>query len=365
MNRTEMQEKKQARMTRALWARGARFAMMVTLVAVLGSAQSGFSYSRAITINHTKVGNSDSASFPMLLSGTCGYLATTSNGGNVTNSNGYDIIFATDAACSTKVAGWEIESYSPTTGAVNIWINIANLSHTTDTVVYMCYGNSAISTFQSTTTATWNSNYAGVWHLPNGTTLSANDSTSNGSNATISGPSATTGIIGGAAAFNGSGDIVIGTGSNSLAGTFTIEAWVKPGTLAGWNGIGGSRTPYDASFDFKMTGGNTIYGDIGNGSAWIAPGVYTSFAYSTGVWYHVVFVVTPTGYTIYADGTQVGSGSYSASSPLLYDSNHLFRFGDVGDSAEWWNGSMGELRISSNARSADWITAEYNNQTPR
>src|ERR1700686_2127248 len=66
--------------------------------AVAQSWSNGYAYRRAITIDHTKVPNTDQANFPVLVSGTYSYLATISNGGNVTNENGYDIIFTSDSA---------------------------------------------------------------------------------------------------------------------------------------------------------------------------------------------------------------------------------------------------------------------------
>src|SRR5206468_3593643 len=116
--------------------------------------------------------------FPLVFMGTYSYLATTGNGGGVTNASGYDIVFTTNTSGST-ILNHEIETYNGTTGAVNMWVQIPTLSHTTDTVFYVCYGNSAVTTSQEHATAVWDSNYKGVWHLPNGTTLTANDSTSN------------------------------------------------------------------------------------------------------------------------------------------------------------------------------------------
>src|SRR5437879_8736598 len=68
----------------------------------------GYGYRRTVTIDHTKVPNTDRTNFPMLFSGTYAYLATTSNGGGVTNANGYDIIFTSDAN-GTSVLPFEQE----------------------------------------------------------------------------------------------------------------------------------------------------------------------------------------------------------------------------------------------------------------
>src|SRR5437660_4509790 len=126
-----------------------------------GSAQTwsnGYGYRRPITIDHTKVPNTDQSNFPVLLTGTYAYLATISNGGNVTSNNGYDIIFTSDAA-GTTVLPYERESYNYFTGAVLFWVKAPTLSHTTDTVVYMFYGNGAVTTDQSNKTGVWDSNY--------------------------------------------------------------------------------------------------------------------------------------------------------------------------------------------------------------
>ena len=49
-------------------------------------------------------------------------------------------------------------------------------------MIYVYYGNGAAAN-QQNPAGVWDSNYEGVWHFPNGTTLSANDSTANGNNA--------------------------------------------------------------------------------------------------------------------------------------------------------------------------------------
>ncbi len=183
----------------------------------------GYSSRRTVTIFHTQVPNTDQTNFPMLFSGTYTYLATTANGGGVTNSNGYDIIFTSDAA-GTNVLPYERESYNASTGAVLFWVQVPTLSHTTDTVIYLFYGNSSVTTDQSNKNGTWDSSYMGVWHLPNGTTLSANDSTTNANNGTIeSTVNARSGVIDGAASFPGStGDYIRVPSSSSLKPTTAL-----------------------------------------------------------------------------------------------------------------------------------------------
>src|SRR6202023_984049 len=80
----------------------------------LGQESQVYSNRRAITLDHTKVPNTDQSNFPVLISGTYSYLATVANGGKAQNVNGYDIIFTDDAPGSTRL-DHEIESYDPVT----------------------------------------------------------------------------------------------------------------------------------------------------------------------------------------------------------------------------------------------------------
>ncbi len=83
-----------------------------------------YSAYRAVTIDHTKVPNTDQINFPVLISGTFPYLATVANGGNIQNANGYDIVFTSDADGTTKL-DYEVESYNPVTGA--LWLGCISL----------------------------------------------------------------------------------------------------------------------------------------------------------------------------------------------------------------------------------------------
>ncbi len=143
----------------------------------------GYNYRRMITIDHTKVPNTDQLNFPVLVSGSYSYLATTANGGGVTNANGYDIVFTSDAAGSSVLA-FEQESYAAN-GTVTYWVKVPTLSHTVDTVIYLFYGNAAVTTDPSNKTGTWDGNYKAVWHLSSAATADSttvSDSTGNGTN---------------------------------------------------------------------------------------------------------------------------------------------------------------------------------------
>lgn len=107
---------------------------------VAAPALTGFQYSRAITIDHTKVPNTDQSNFPILISGTYPDLRTAANGGNVQNSSGFDIGFAADPAGTLRL-DHEIEDYNPATGQVEFWVRVPLLSHATNSDLHVLWEN--------------------------------------------------------------------------------------------------------------------------------------------------------------------------------------------------------------------------------
>ena len=183
---------------------------------------------RTLTIDHTKVPSTQS-NFTVLVSVTDPALKTVANGGHVVNANGYDIGFYADSGGTTKLK-WEVEKYDGTAGNLIAWVKIPSVSSSTDTVFYLMYGDSSINTDQSDPPNTWDLNFKAVWHLGNGSTLSLNDSTSNGNGlANVGATGATTGkISGGAGPFNGTSQCLktissINLGTNKV----TLSAWVN------------------------------------------------------------------------------------------------------------------------------------------
>ena len=185
---------------------------------------------RSLTIDHTKVPSTQS-NFTALVSLTDPALKTVANGGHVANANGYDIGFYADSGGTTKLK-WEVEQYNGTTGNLIAWVKIPSVSSSTDTVFYLMYGDSTINTNQSDPLNTWESNFKGVYHLGDGSTVVGTDST---------GQAAGTkqGILtAGAGEINGDITGMSGDSANyiSLANpssfpittSWTISAWLKP-----------------------------------------------------------------------------------------------------------------------------------------
>jgi len=318
----------------------------------------GYGYRQTLTISHTKVPNTDQSNFPFLFSGTYSYLANTSSGGNVTSPNGYDIVFTADAAGTTPLP-FEQESYNATTGAVNYWVNVPVLSHTTDTAIYMFYGNAAVTTDQSNKPGVWSNSYVGVWHLPNGTTLSPADSSSNANNLTNNASvAAGAGVIDGAASFNGSGAYL----SHSNTGQFDSNAW----TWDGWvepTWVSGAPSANPCIFGLRDTSGTRLslhlasnYSSImswtGSLTSWTPP-------IAQNQWYHLAFAYNSGTVSLYINGSLVSTQNQTQGSAT----GRQFDIGFSTSSPEYWKGLIDEARFSSVVRSADWIATEYNNQS--
>jgi hypothetical protein len=327
----------------------------------------GYSYRRTITIDHTQLTASVSA-FPVLVSGTLAYLATVANGGNVTSASGYDVIFTSDSAGSSIIP-FERVIYVAASGVVEFWIQVATVSNSADTLIYMFYGNGAVSTDQSNQTGTWDSNFVAVWHLGDGTTLSLADSTSNANNGTNHGGTAAAGQIGGAMALVAASSQYadMGSGSsieiNGASKAFTIEAWVKqtatgvvPRVVSNMN----AATTSGYELLIIGVGSNQFRCQIGTGSA--QSNADSSAGLTNGTWAYAAATYASSTGKSYLNAGSVGSQTFNNT---IGSSGQNVNIGRVpGAVADYFGGSIDEVRISKIARSGDWITACYANQKP-
>jgi len=317
----------------------------------------GYTYRRSITIDHTKCGSADSSNFPMLFSGTYSYLAHTTHGGNVTNESGYDIIFTSDEAGTTQLKH-EIESYNHETGAVIFWVKIPTLQYSSDTVIYLFYGNSSISTSQEDIHNTWNSDFKAVWHMKDGTTSTIPDSTSydrDGTKKSAGHPAETTGKIG-----NGQYFVSNVNSTNNDYFTFTefnSNVW----SVSMWLNI--------ANSDYQILIANSTFDSRGvlNTVWWPNLRIQDrccgkhSTEISQNNWHRVVFTNNNSTVTFYVDGAQATSGSDTSSYNQVWN-----MIGYGGPASDLWRspyGTLDEFRLSTAVHSSSWAAADYNNQS--
>jgi RHS repeat-associated protein len=356
---------------------GATSGNVVVTVNALGSNgvaftanQNGYAFQRAVVINHNLVPNTDQANFPVLISGTFPDLATVANGGNVQSAQGYDIIFTSDSA-GQNLLDHEIDTYNATTGAVNFWVRIPVLSHTTDTTIYTWYGNSSVVVSQENKSGVWSNGYAAVYHLGNGSSITGVDSAGTNSGV-VNGAPASSGFIGGGGSFNGSSSQYIALpNSSSLKPTtaLTLEAWVNPFSASGFNkifdldyrGDGSWNPPY---FSYSLTLTNNPQPTFFVSSNGSVSGVTAGAQLPLSAWTHLVGTYDGQQAHIFLNGV-ADPNSAALSGNIDYGTSKGVTIGKDGINSpltEGWNGQLDELRISSIARSADWIATEFNNQ---
>lgn len=337
----------------------------------------GYGFVKQITIQSTQVsGGVNLTDFPVLISITADNdLRTTGNGGDVTNANGYDIIFTTED-CLTQL-DHQIEAYTATTGAFRAWVRIPTLSASANTVIHMYYGNNSVTTNPSTTSV-WDSNYEGVWHFQN----SVNDNSANGNNLTNnSTTNLGAGKIGAARNLNNNTDIL----SSNASGRYLqlpngFFSGMTNFTFEGWVTLDRSSTNWERIFDFGRsttvnfflcpstgTGGPApTVARITTGGAAAEQGPVSGNVTNTGSWVHwgVVLDNSTSSMTIYKNGAVLATASGTVTlTPNALESSTANYFGRSQYGADHYIDALfDEFRISSSARTAGWITTSNNNQ---
>jgi hypothetical protein len=274
---------------------------------------------------------------------------------------------------------WEFETWTPATGAVNLWVNVPNLSN--GTVIYAWYGQPSVTTPQTTPSATWSSNFMAVYHLkenPAGAAPQMNDSTANANHATMNGAVQASqqqpGEIDGSVNFEGNTWASIANPANfsfERTDSFSLSGWFK---LAS-NAVGTlfSKFPAVPSAGWLLlqqpsasdpTLGLWLFGSSQSSWAWGETPPVTM-----GAWHYVVATYSGTstvaGMRIYVDGVN----------QLLAIRGNTLTSSMVNTLAPAINGragpnqmstaSMDELRVSTKGVvfSPAWVTASYNNQS--
>jgi RHS repeat-associated protein len=163
-----------------------------------------------------------------------------------------------------------------------------------------------------------------------------------------------------AASFDGTNDVVTVPSLGTISGSYTVAAWARPGTTAAPIAVLGTRGGSGFSFDLKFQGGDKLHADIGDGSAWLTTTADAPLRYQTNRWYHVAYVVTTTGYTVFVDGDPLARGTFSGT-PLFADGTRLLRIGTNGLSSteEWFNGRIDEVAVYTQGLTATQVRAQY------
>jgi uncharacterized repeat protein (TIGR02543 family) len=319
-------------------------------------------YRRTITINRTKV-SGELTNFPVLIEILDGNLV------GKTQQNGEDFVF-TDA--NNVKLDHQIEFYDSATGHLIVWVKVPTLSQTTDTVLYLYYGNPNCGN-QQNPTAVWDTSYKLVLHL-NEQTGTHYDSTTNANNGTPRNgvQQGVTAKIDGGDYFDGIDDYIEIPHSSTLSGyteALTISFWVKfedtsrrQTILGKYNSATNQRGWFvDYNPRDRPTRPLGFYAswDGANYREW-----YANFVPKAGEWYYITIVWEANAIPrFYINSVQVQTIG-TATIPQIYNNVGVPLL--IGrcqyDNSRYFKGYLDEITISNPARSANWILTTYNNQ---
>jgi len=309
----------------------------------------GWQYRKEITIDHTKI-DGDIVNFPVLVSTTDVDLR------DKAQDDGDDILFMDGTGIANRLYH-EIEYYISSYGELVAWVNIESLSSSSDTIIFMYYGN-LICYNQHAPELVWDLDYESVYHMIDKTNSDIEDSTSNDNNGikkSANNPVEEIGKIGNAQKFT-EGYIDF-TGLTSSAKSYTFSFWLNA-----------ERDTGDRAFWFDIETGRLLF-------KWISmeeeiklyDGSDHSFGDtpSAGIWQHIVVVADSSSHVsrLYLNGYQYGN-------ELGYTSQNIggtIKLGSrfaIHDGIDWfyWDGIIDETRFSNTVRSDAWISTSYNNQ---
>lgn len=309
-----------------------------------------------------------------MFSGTYSFLATVANGGRLQNASGFDLIFATDNAGTSPIP-YERVTWDATTGAIEFHVQVPTLDASTDTVIYILYGDAGISTDQSNKNGTWDSNFKGVWHFGDGVTLDLTDSTSNANDGTNHGGAAATSLLGGA----GGGSIQLVKASSqyvdigapaslNLIGPYSLEAQVYADTAI--SGSGDFRLPV-GRLDAGVTNGyllavhdstgflqSSLYIQQFNGGGNQTSPASDSNNYTAMTNRRATGVADGTNLNFYINEVLHAAIACATFPGTNSNSVNIGRLPGLG--VFYWDGRLDEIRISAIARNVDWVTATSN-----
>lgn len=266
---------------------------------------------------------------------------------------------------------YRIQKCNNDTKELLAWVKVPQIDiRSSDDYIYLYYGNEEATA--NTSSATWNSDYLGVWHLDDAGNATTADATANENNGTNYGVTSASGKLGNAARFNSTGYIEIGEEVTKPA-AFTMSTWLKPQSWFDAGILFAYRESPTIAYDnrwgiFAFSDGNLgIFATHGEDLYdWaIFSGEWNVENYPADSWTQLTatFLNNET-IALYRNGQLIGEGNIASGVSDNAGTAHPLRFGmyTIGEDSYPYIGDMDEVRVLSNAKSADWVRASYLNE---
>ncbi|MFI5455559.1 MAG: LamG-like jellyroll fold domain-containing protein, partial [Isosphaerales bacterium] len=156
-----------------------------------------------------------------------------------------------------------------------------------------------------------------------------------------------------AVAFNGVGSVTIpnATDLNFVNAPFTIEAWFRLNSSAGFNARIFDKSTAGAGFGYGLAM-NSVNGPSLFGSLNFGP----TYAFASNTTYYIVATSDGAGTgTIYVNGQSIGSSSYASANPYT----GVAHIGADSNGSSRFNGIIDEVAVYDHALTPDRIQAHY------
>lgn len=309
-------------------------------------------YRKEITIDHTQVAG-DLTDFPVVIhTGSDGDLAA-----NV-QSSGDDLLFtASDGATQLS---HEIESYDSSTGELWAHVKLPSVSSSSDTTLYLYYGNSE-TTNQESVADVWSNNFIAVYHLTEsgggtGNSEVYKDSSANSLNGDdYVSASSKDGKIARGQVFNADGDYIELPNDTAFSpNRATVSAWAKFGGEKGKEYILDGRghqywIKENDGTEKPLIGFRTTDNPL-------LQSIHTE---NLSGFHYVAGTFDGSGAQLYVDGV---TSTFTAGSGDIATGSGVSIIGDYVGGGYTYDGAIDEARWSSVARSDAWISTTYANQ---
>ena len=301
------------------------------------------------------------------------YLVTLSAANDVfttAQTDGDDILF-TNSDGTTKLAH-ELDTYNSGGTSLAAWVRLPVLNSGADTIIYMYYGNPNTAS-QQQPEQVWDEDFAGVWHLDeDGTASEYQDSTWN-NNTGIGGlvsssaaPEQSTDSVSGYSQDFPNTDDLIDVGQWGVSGDeLTISAWFKHTAGSGDDRFVAKTTSsaeQDHVYMLSLLSGTKLRMRLktgavfGSGTTTLIP----SATITDNTWIYGVGKYDGSKMYLYQDGTEIDSVSKTGS--IYIDDSIVTAIGNNAGGTQSIDGKLDEVRVSSKARSVDWIKSQYQMQ---
>lgn len=270
------------------------------------------------------------------------------------SATGGDLRF-TDAA-NVNFLDHEIDTWN-TAGVSRVWVKVPFLSN--GCVIAATWGNPLYQAPPCTTNgAVWSNGYLGVWHLreTSGPHRDASPALATSRFVAVASQGAATGIVGACDSFVAASSHYVSLPAMGTQAAVTVEGWFFLTAVPGGNDIGLiSSDPWSSGVThFKTSSGLLIKGEVNGGGFISSP----SNMIAVSNWCHAAYTVAGAGATdfrLYANGTLLGSAGGRTNNDLS-DVNIAREF-----NGRYLNARVDEVRISSMARSSNWLWAIHRN----